>query len=464
MRTPKIGVLPLYVELYDHSAPEYRPIVEAHYAHTCDKLREVGLDVATTSVCRVETEFQAAVAQFEAEQVDAIVTLHLAYSPSLESQRALADTKLPLIILDTTPSYTYDQHTDPGELMINHGIHGVMDMCNLLRRNRKPYVICAGHMDHSDVLEQVARAARAACVVSSLRRARVGLIGEPFQGMGDFQLPDGELARDLGITTVAYDFQDGARRIAAVSQEAIDREYEKDCARFQVDPGLRRKVYDETARISLALRGWCEEQRLTALTINFMATAIDNPGLPRMPFTECSAAMENGIGYAGEGDVLTAALTGALLSVYPETTFSEMFCPDWEHDTVFLSHMGEFNYRISQERPVLKEKEFPFTSAENPTVAYGTLKGGPATFLNFAPMGGGRYGLTLASGEMLKIQGENTMSDAVNGWFRPHVPLPEFLRRYSQVGATHHSVLVYGVPAEELQLISGFLGCDLEVI
>lgn len=464
MRTPKIGLLPLYVELYDHASPEYRPIVEANYTHTCDQLRRMGLDVVTTSICRLEAEFDAAVAQFEAAEVDAIVTLHLAYSPSLESQRALAATKLPLIILDTTPSYTYDQHTDPDQLMTNHGIHGVMDMCNLLRRNHKPYVICAGHMEHSAVLAQVASAARAACVVSSLRRARVGLIGGPFQGMGDFQLPDGEFSRDLGITTVSYDFDDGARRIASVSQDDIEQEFQKDSRRFQMDPRLRREVYDESARVALGVRSWCNDENLTALSINFLATGADNPGLPRMPFTECCTAMENGIGYAGEGDVLTAALVGALLSVYPETTFSEMFCPDWEHNTVFLSHMGEFNYRISQDRPVLKEKEFPFTSAENPTVAYGTMKGGPVTFLNFAPLGNGRYGLTLAAGEMLNIQGENTMSDAVNGWFRPQTALPDFLKHYSLVGATHHSAVVYGVSVEELRLIATFLACDLEVI
>jgi len=34
--------------------------------------------------------------------------------------------------------------------------------------------------------------------------------------------------------------------------------------------------------------------------------------------------MSRGIGYAGEGDVLTAALTGALLSVYPDTSFTEV--------------------------------------------------------------------------------------------------------------------------------------------
>ena len=35
---------------------------------------------------------------------------------------------------------------------------------------------------------------------------------------------------------------------------------------------------------------------------------------------------------------------GALLSGIEEVTFTEMFCPNWRDGSVFLSHMGEFNY------------------------------------------------------------------------------------------------------------------------
>lgn len=132
MRNPKIGLLPLYVELYDLTTPEVRPAIDAAHDHTAQRLEAAGLEVVRAPVCRLAAEFARAVEIFEQADVDAIVTLHLAYSPSLESEKALAGTKLPLIILDTTPGETYDQFTDPAALMLNHGIHGVQDMCNLL--------------------------------------------------------------------------------------------------------------------------------------------------------------------------------------------------------------------------------------------------------------------------------------------------------------------------------------------
>ncbi len=464
MNQAKVGLLPFYLELYDETVPEIRPDIDAFHEKAVGKLREAGLEVVDAPVCRLEKEFLAAVKMFEDREVDAVVTLHLAYSPSLESQEALKRLQVPILVLDTTPDYVYDQTTDAGKLMLNHGIHGVQDMCNLLVRNHKLFRVFAGHMEHSDVMARLAEAARAAGIVRLFCRSRVGLIGEPFHGMGDFQVDFGELERRFGIETVRYDFTEGERRIKAVTEQEIQEEYQEDQAFFEIRLQLTRQVYDRSQRTGLAVRRWLEEKQLTAFTVNFLATAGSNPGLPVMPFTECSKAMMRGIGYAGEGDVLTAAFTGALLQGFSDVTFTEMFCPDWRSGSVFLSHMGEFNYRVAAGKPILQEKPFPFTDAENPSVAYRTMKPGRAVFVNLAPLGGGEYLLTAAAGEMLSIAGENSMEEAVNGWFRPDVPLERFLELFSQTGGTHHSVLIYGGSLECMEYLADFLGIEKRLL
>ena len=72
-----------------------------------------GLEVSTAPVCRVAPEFKAAIDGFEKAKVDALVTLHLAYSPSLESSAALAATPLPIVVLNTTPTYAFGPQTEP---------------------------------------------------------------------------------------------------------------------------------------------------------------------------------------------------------------------------------------------------------------------------------------------------------------------------------------------------------------
>ena len=68
-------------------------------------------------ICRVKQEFIDSISLFEREEVDAIVTLHLAYSPSLESADVLARTKKPIIVLNTTPTYDFSP-VRPGEMNI----------------------------------------------------------------------------------------------------------------------------------------------------------------------------------------------------------------------------------------------------------------------------------------------------------------------------------------------------------
>lgn len=458
MKEAKIGLLPLYLKLYDDTVPSMRPRVERFCATIASALEEQGLSIETAPICRVEAEFRSAVAAFEESGVAAIVTLHLAYSPSLESALALAETKLPVIILDTTEAFAFDSTVDADEILYNHGIHGVQDLCNLLGRHDKQFEIFAGHYAQSDVLARTARACRGAAMAKRMRASRIGLVGGPFAGMGDFCVPFEELRRDVGLEVVLYDEREGAERIAAVSQGELDAEHARDLALFSFDPCVTRTLYDRSARVGLALRKWREEKNLSALTVNFLATENSNPALPVMPFTECSKSMMAGIGYAGEGDVLTAALVGALLFAFPETTFSEMFCPDWKGNSIFLSHMGEFNYRVSAEKPRLTEKDFPFTNAENPTVAYGTFRPGKAAYVNLAPGGNGRYTLICTQGEVLPVTGENNMQQSVNGWFRPNGSVADFLERFSRLGGTHHSALVYADCIDELAMFARCMG------
>lgn len=464
MRNPKVGLLPLYVELYDSSLPELRPRIEGYLSEILVALEDSGLEVVTAPVCRLEGEISSAVGRFEDEEADAIVTLHLAYSPSLEAERVLARTSLPLIMLDSTPAPSFNGGTDSSELMFNHGIHGVQDLCNRLVRREKPFVLHAGHHVESDVLLRLKQSARAAMLAKELRSSRVGLVGTSFPGMGDFLVEFAELRDELGVTVVAMDEE--APRPSDVPAADVIAEMELDQTLFEISEGLSRSTHEDSTRTGLALRSWIERESLTALSINFMASSKSHEQLPVMPFVECSKAMSRGIGYAGEGDVLTAAWVGALLQVFPETTFTEMFCPDWSGESVFLSHMGEFNYRIAHGRPRLTTLDFPYTDADDPTVALGTFQEGAAILANLAPYGSGRYGLTLATGRMRVPEGENRLATLINGWFVPDSGLVPFLEAFSQRGATHHSALIYAEPSDVQILVSlaRFLSCDVEVV
>lgn len=210
------------------------------------------------------------------------------------------------------------------------------------------------------------------------------------------------------------------------------------------------------------MRRWVEQQNLTAFTMNFLA--FDGQSMPCVPFLEASKALARRVGYAGEGDVLTAGLVGALASVYPGTTFTEIFCPDWESNRIFVSHMGEFNLTLSAEKPVLVQTPFPWTDADDPVVAFGRFRGGKAVLVNLAPGPDDEFGLVVAPVTMVDVQGEDKQAESVHGWFEPPSPVADFLEEYSRVGGTHHSALVYGELAEDIARFGHLMGWDVTVL
>ncbi|HHW30998.1 MAG TPA: hypothetical protein GXX20_04880 [Clostridiaceae bacterium] len=456
MRKVKVGLLPLYIKLYDDANPSMRIRIDAFRDAIIDELTKRGLEVVAAPVCRIEPEFEEAVSNFEKNDVDAIVTLHLAYSPSLESSDILAKTKLPIIVLDTTPTFNFSPSQQTEEISYNHGIHGVQDMCNLLIRNNKPFFIEAGHWEKSDVLDRVVKCAKAAVIAKNMKKARVGKIGGDFKGMGDFTVPVDILKSTIGMEVVFFNPEKDSVYFNNISDEEIEKEMQEDLVRFDAG-NINKETLKNSIVTGLGVRKWIEKEGLTAFTVNFLN--IDKKsGLPTVPFLEASKALARGIGYAGEGDVLTAALVGSLLSVFPETSFTEMFCPDWENNSVFLSHMGETNINLMAEKPILVEHPFPYTDANKPAVAQGRFKEGEATFVDLAPGPNNTYSLIISKGEMLGVEGEDKMKNSIHGWFKPSMSVADFLASYSKVGGTHHAALVYGDVIKELKCFGELMG------
>ncbi|MDD4774085.1 MAG: hypothetical protein PHZ09_10895 [Eubacteriales bacterium] len=460
MKQIKAGLLPLYIKLYDDSSPEMRVKIDAFHKLISDKLTGQGISVIDVPVCRVKSEFEDAVKTFESEDADAIITLHLAYSPSLESSDVLAATSLPIIVLDTTPDFIYDTQTEAEALSYNHGIHGVQDMCNLLRRNGKPFEIFAGHWHYSDVINRVTVAVYAARIAKSMRNARIGSVGGQFEGMGDFGISYNTLRDTIGMEVIPFD----ENQTRAVSDEEIKAEYDSDKKLYDTS-GITEELYYDTTKVGLSVRKWIAENRLSGFSMNFLSASASSV-FSKMPFCEASKAMAAGIGYAGEGDVMTAALVGSLLSVYEQTSFTEMFCPDWRGDTIFLSHMGEINPRCTAGRLQLTRKIFPYTDAGDTTALIGGFKGGNVLFSCLAPQKNNKYSLIIAEGEMLDIAQVQTNLQRVflNGWFRPKLPVIDFLEKYSRLGGIHHAALVYEGDAEVLKTFGRFMGWDVTVI
>jgi len=512
MNKPKIGLLPLYVKFYDEVLPDLAAQVEPFVGRVQSALADGGLEVLVAPISRTRPDFASAVERFEAAGVDAIVTLHLAYSPSLESAAVLAKTALPVIMLDTTPDRDFGRDVDPMRLLYNHGVHGLQDLASVLRRFGKPYQVVAGHLEDSDVIQRCVSAVRmtrtgefatsipapsaaiqipalgksaarahsrrngnaalaaalepagtialleadapsdnarlaaagncAARAAESLRSMRVLRIGGVFPGMGDFAVCDKLLQKTFGIAVENIEPGDLAAAVNAINDKTVATEMAANQKLFRVE--CDSEVHARSVRVGLGLREFLKRGEFGAFSLNFLAFK-DSTGLVNtVPFLECCQAMARGLGYAGEGDVLTAALVGALLQGFGATTFTEIFCADWAGNSLFLSHMGEINCAETAAKPLLYEKEFPFTPAQNPATLACAPKPGPGTYVNISPGPNDTFRLITAPVEVLADGTHPGLKQWVRGWIRPQIPLPRFLEEFSHLGGTHHAALMFG--------------------
>lgn len=447
-RKPKIGLLPLYLELYDRVIPQLRTKVEEFVRSIKQEFLSRGNDVIIADICRVSKEFKQAITIFEKEDVDAIVTLHLAYSPSLESAYWLAKTRLPILILDTTLFYTLEVSKDSDWIMLNHGIHGVQDLCSILNRLGKKFIIRAGHWEESGVIDQISKDVRSASIRRLIMKSKIGSIGGSFKGMGDFQVAPRNLKKEIGIQTIYTTPESLVNVVPPTYSKEVKSEVEYLLSRYKIELGSpnfdKSNLQDsliKSVRAGIAVRKWIESNKLTGFTMNFTRISRTS-GLPTVPFVEAGLAMARGLGYAGEGDVLTSALVGVLASIYKYVTFTEMFCPDWKNEVIFLSHMGEVNIDLLEEAGIVV-KDLPFIDISPPAILCGRLIEGQAMLVNLAPQKES-YVLTICLGKIINTNEPDWLKHTIRGWFKPDRSISDLLVLFSKAGGTHHSALVYG--------------------
>ena len=469
----KIGFLPLYIALYDKTGPKQRVRHNAFCEDLMKKFEGHGLEVVASEICTLKPQFEKAVADFEAAGVDAIVTVHLAYSPSGEYYEVLSKTKLPIIVLDTTVTDDFSQNQSRTEISYCHGIHGVMDMCCMLKRNGKSFAICAGHVDNEEMWTKLVGYVKAASSAKAFCNSTVGIVGGKFDGMEDFTVTEDVFMSRFGIKVVKSDKDELLKIASEVTDAEIAAEVEKESKlgkdisksadAEKVGKNLV-EISDEdfkvSAKTNIVLRKWIEAKKLDALTVNFLG--VTDAGLDTMPFMGACFAMQDGIGYAGEGDTFTASLVGALLKNYAETSFIEIFCPDWKNDTLFISHMGEMNYRVAGKELELFRNGFVFGNGTPTVVGYTSFKEGQAVYLNLFPTKDD-FKMVLAPVEVLKETTDN-FAGSMRGWIKPTIPVTDFLEKISEEGVTHHSAMVYGATVEELKFFAECLNIPTVVI
>ncbi len=446
---PRIGLLGLMLQLYDASNPELRPNQEQFAGQLVAKLAEFA-EVTFTGIVNTRTGVQQAMAAFAAAEVDLIVVVHFSYSPSLIAMQALMHASRPVVLFNTQRKRGLGDDFSYQDVLENHGMHGQQDLANVLVRAGRSFGVVTGYWEDEATLRELAEWAQAAVAARRMRAAEIGLIGYPFQDMGDFGVDETAFMQQIGCHVQHLGLDELAEAVQQAPETDLHAIVASDREQFDISPELAEQEHLESARAEWALRQVVAQRGLDALAIHYEVLGAD-PRFPALPFAGVTKLITEGIGFGGEGDITSAAAVTAMHYLTGMSTFTEMFCMDFDDGAILMSHFAEGNLHFASGKPELIRREgWVGSGGVSSSIAF-NFAPGPVTMVNLTVGAGGRPKLIATTAEVLDYALPEGSTPHCK--LRPNCELRVFLDAYLYYGGSHHVALVRG---DELPLLDKF--------
>jgi len=455
----KVGLLGLMIELYD-IWPEIK-VNMTKFGQELGATLSPFADVEFPGVCNTREQVDQVVASFEASDKDLIMVVLLTYAPSHIALPALLRTPLPILIFNTQELYAITKDTRSADTTKNHGMHGVQDLTNVLLRAGGKFHLVTGHYKDERTLAEVKSWCDAARLVKFMRRMRIGLIGYPMEGMGDFAIDETAFLAQAGVEVRRIAMKELAERARAAPKEAIARQMAEDRQRFQFQEDITEQEHEASSRLEYALREILHERGMQGFASHFLAVG-EEGWLDTLPFLAAAKMLGEGYGFGGEGDV-TSAAAGALMSeLAGAANFTEMFSMDFAGNSALMMHMGEGNWKMArQDEPVrlLRSTLGLVPVRVVPLLLAFSLEPGEATLVSLTTLADGKLKFIVSEGEVVDFPYIPDLQRP-HYKFRPKGDLCDFLTRFSLEGGSHHQALSYGRWASALEKLAVLMGLE----
>ena len=458
-----MAILPVMLELYDRLFPEMREGLQNFIHHVAGELSNSTLTVKAGPLLVTAEHIKEAAQAYRQMNVDLIVITHVAYAPSAEILPAIQDSPYPCLLWPIQPrDGLIPEAFQAVDLRFNHGMHGSFDLSNMLKRRSVPHGVLYGHWQAESVRSELWGWLHAGRIYRAMSQSNPIVIGGRFDGMLDLQVDHETFLHDFNL-----EYRDLPMSKLVEMESKLDVDQVKDrkhmCEeQFCVSDDLTDALLTKSVRHALALERLLGEYGSTAFSVNFISTC-NNPEIADGLHLAASGLMADGVGYAGEGDWLTAALLRGCLSDGLPASFTELFSVGYADNRFVLRHWGEGNYQLARGRPRIaysccKDKhhaEFVITDFE--------FQPGEVLLLNL-------HTTASAGGQLIVIRGriEPDHLPYITGpraVFRPsHLNARDCLTAYAAAGGSHHQVLIKdGAPSilKKLSQLTGLTFVEL---
>jgi L-arabinose isomerase len=390
------------------------------------------------------------------ENCGGIITWMHTFSPAKMWIAGLSELKKPLLHLHT--QYNRDipwNEIDMDFMNLNQAAHGDREFGFIGARMEIARKVVVGHWKDKVVQTRIATWMRTAVAFNESRNLKVARFGDNMRQVAVTEGDKVEAQIKLGWTVNGYGVGELVAKMNEFSDEDVDHlvaEYEEKYvfATEGTKAGPVRESIRYQARIELGMRAFLEEGDYTAFTTTFE----DLHGMNQLPGLAVQRLMEDGYGFAGEGDWKTAALLRIMkiMADNKGTSFMEDYTYHMEpgNEMVLGSHMLEICPTIAETKPVIEVHPLGIGGKEDPARMVFNSRPGRAVNLTVIDLGH-RFRLLANEVEAVKVEEEMPNLPVARVLWKPQPSLRDSAEAWIIGGGAHHTVFSYEITSEQLQ-------------
>jgi L-arabinose isomerase len=457
----KIGVLVMALLEDDYNRTGHmRPAATAAAQGIADSLSEFG-DVVHAGLVEEEHQAAAAARLFNSEDVDLIVAMELAYTKGIVPARALIDTTAPVLVWNAQKIARLGEDDGFDVVMLNSGMAGMPELTAVLLRTGREFTMVTSRLDDPEGRRKVKETIDAAAVRRRLRRARIGLVGHPFEGMTDLMYDGLSLRQDIGPVVWPLEPEKIARRFEEIPEAEVAAESTRERTRYQVE--MEDGAFERSVRLALALESVVREYKFDAFTA-FDQVWLTDPRVGVIPSYGTGRLCEKGIPASPEGDVNCAVGQLILQELAGQATTVENYVIDFEQNAVMFSHDGHGNPALATPGGVKVKHSIYYTGAHGFGAGFEfAYQPGPVTNLALVTMGENQWRFVISEGEFLPFP-PRPISAPQTLFRHETLPIADWCNEWCEAGAPHHMAAAQGSWSSQLLEVARMLGIEAVVV
>lgn len=368
--------------------------------------------------------------------------------------------------LDYTKASTFMQ-------LENDNICSVPEFMGVANRlGKKIYDVIIGKLyGDEDAKKELSDWCDIACVLHSLKGARMGLMGHTLEAMYDMHADPTMVSSAFGVHVPLLEIDDVLREYDLVTEEEIaakekiiDDEF--DCPEPVSDPVTSKLTPEDkrqAAKTAAALDRFVEKYNLTGLAYYYEGSEGSLARTVATTFIVGNSILNaQGTPMCGEFDIKTCIAMLIMDRLGIGGSFAEFHPFDFDEDFILVGHDGPHHLAIADGKPILRSlKKFHGKPGHGASVEF-KIKEGPITMLGITQTFDGKFKFVIGEGYSKKGPIPPTGNTNTRGFFEPTTK--EFIKKWVMEGPTHHYALGVGHKAEVIKKIADILDIPAVIV